>query len=140
MCRGGADHHALTSDTAAAEGSPRSTTAQARPGGLELDRLVALCPPCHAQTDAPYLHGRLVVMPCGGGRFIFELWEDRARRRAAWSRGERVLVSEYHGASKRARPPHRRAEDAGGHSYRGSKICSGLTVITLPHQPPPGRR
>jgi len=28
---------------------------------FELERLVALCPPCHTQTDAPYVLGRLVV-------------------------------------------------------------------------------
>ena len=38
---------------------------------FELDRLVALCPPCHAQTDAPYARGRLVITPAGDGRFTF---------------------------------------------------------------------
>ena len=42
---------------------------------FDLDRLVALCPRCHVQTDAPYLHGRLVVIPPGGGGFIFKRWE-----------------------------------------------------------------
>jgi hypothetical protein len=46
---------------------------------FDLDRLVAPCPPYHAQTDAPYLRGRLVVMPSGGGRFIFELWEGTGK-------------------------------------------------------------
>ena len=32
---------------------------------FDLDRLVALCPPCHAQTNAPYVRGRLVVTPLG---------------------------------------------------------------------------
>ena len=40
---------------------------------FDLDRLVALCPPCHAQTDAAYAGGRLVVTPLGGGRFIVEI-------------------------------------------------------------------
>ena len=40
---------------------------------FDLDRLVALCPPCHAQTDAPYARGRLVINPLGGGRFTFEV-------------------------------------------------------------------
>jgi hypothetical protein len=39
----------------------------------DLDRLVALCPPRHAQTDAPYARGRLVVTPFGGGRFTSEV-------------------------------------------------------------------
>jgi len=38
---------------------------------FDLDRLVALCPSCHAQTDAPYLRGRLVITPLGQGRFTF---------------------------------------------------------------------
>ena len=36
---------------------------------FDLDRLVALCPPCHAQTDAPYARGRLVITPLGDGGF-----------------------------------------------------------------------
>jgi hypothetical protein len=36
---------------------------------FDLDRLVALCSPCHAQTDAPYRRGRLVITPRGAGRF-----------------------------------------------------------------------
>jgi hypothetical protein len=50
-------------------------------GGSDFDlhRLVALCPPCHAQTDAPYARGRLVVMPSGSGRFILELWEGTGK-------------------------------------------------------------
>ncbi len=40
---------------------------------FDLDRLVALCPPCHARTDAPYARGRLVVTPLGKGRFPAEV-------------------------------------------------------------------
>ncbi len=40
---------------------------------FDLDRLVALCPPCHAQTDAPYARGRLVITAFGQGRFTFEV-------------------------------------------------------------------
>jgi len=39
----------------------------------DLDRLVALCPPCHAQTDTPYARGRLVITPPGAGRFTVEV-------------------------------------------------------------------
>src|ERR1700687_5622168 len=46
---------------------------------FDLDRLVALCAPCHARTDAPYARGRLVVMPSGSGRFILELWEGTGK-------------------------------------------------------------
>jgi 5-methylcytosine-specific restriction endonuclease McrA len=38
---------------------------------FDLDRLVALCSPCHAQTDAPYGRGRLVITPLGQGQFTF---------------------------------------------------------------------
>jgi hypothetical protein len=34
---------------------------------------VALCPPCHTQTDTPYLRGRLLITPLGGGRFTYEV-------------------------------------------------------------------
>jgi len=40
---------------------------------FDLDRLVALCPTCHAQTDAAYGRGRLVITPLGHGRFTFEV-------------------------------------------------------------------
>jgi 5-methylcytosine-specific restriction endonuclease McrA len=36
---------------------------------FDLDRLIALCRPCHAQTDAPFDRGRLVIDPQGGGQF-----------------------------------------------------------------------
>ena len=39
-----------------------------RPGGGALSG-----PPCHAQTDAPYVRGRLVITPFGGGRFTVEV-------------------------------------------------------------------
>jgi len=44
-----------------------------RPQGgsdFDLDRLLALCPPCHAQTDAPYARGRLVITLLGDRRFL----------------------------------------------------------------------
>jgi 5-methylcytosine-specific restriction endonuclease McrA len=40
---------------------------------FDLDRLVALCPPCHAQTDAPYARGRLLIIPLGAGHFTYEV-------------------------------------------------------------------
>ena len=40
---------------------------------FDLDRLVALCRPCHAQTDASYRRGRLVITPLGEGRFACEI-------------------------------------------------------------------
>jgi 5-methylcytosine-specific restriction endonuclease McrA len=44
---------------------------------FDLDRLVALCPPCHAQADAPYMRGRLVIAPLGHGRFTFAVVRGR---------------------------------------------------------------
>jgi 5-methylcytosine-specific restriction endonuclease McrA len=40
---------------------------------FDLDRLVALCRPCHAQTDASYGRGRLVITPLGQGQFTFTM-------------------------------------------------------------------
>jgi 5-methylcytosine-specific restriction endonuclease McrA len=40
---------------------------------FDLDRLVALCTTCHAQTDASYARGRLVITPLGHGGFTFEV-------------------------------------------------------------------
>jgi hypothetical protein len=54
--------------------SPAHVVKRAQGGSdFDLDRLVALCPPCHVQTDAPYARGRLVVTPLGGGRFTCEI-------------------------------------------------------------------
>jgi len=40
---------------------------------FDLDRLIALCRDCHAQTDAPFRHGRLVIAPLGAGQFQCEV-------------------------------------------------------------------
>ena len=40
---------------------------------FDLDRPVALRPPCPAQTDAPYARGRLLITPLGEGRFTVEV-------------------------------------------------------------------
>ena len=40
---------------------------------FDLDRLIALCRDCHAQTDAPFRQGRLVITPLGEGRFHCEV-------------------------------------------------------------------
>jgi hypothetical protein len=69
---------------------PSPPRRQACPGGsdFDLDRLVALCPPCHAQTDAPYVRGRLIITPLGAGRFTIEVtrgadkWAILTSRRA----------------------------------------------------------
>ncbi len=47
---------------------------------FDLDRLVAVCPPCHGQTDAPYARGRLVITALGQGRFTFEVIQGAAKR------------------------------------------------------------
>jgi len=42
--------------------------------GAHADDLeIALCPSCHAETDAPYVRGRLVITPLGDGRFTVEV-------------------------------------------------------------------
>jgi hypothetical protein len=60
-----------------AVGAPsRSITSSSAPRGgsdFDLDRLVTLCPSCHAQRDVPqrdvpYARGRLVITPLGDGR------------------------------------------------------------------------
>jgi 5-methylcytosine-specific restriction endonuclease McrA len=48
---------------------------------FDLDRLIALCRDCHAQTDAPFRHGRLVITPLGDGRFRCEV----RHRDSKWS-------------------------------------------------------
>jgi hypothetical protein len=55
-------------------------------GGSDFDLagLVTLCHACHAQTDAPYARGRLVVTPLGGGRFDCRV----VRCRSKWERGD----------------------------------------------------
>jgi HNH endonuclease len=50
---------------------------------FDLDGLVTLCHACHAQTDAPYARGRLVVTPLGAGRFGCEV----VRGPSKWERG-----------------------------------------------------
>ncbi len=40
---------------------------------FDLNLLVALCRSCHAQTDAPYRRGRLIIRPLGDGRFTCEV-------------------------------------------------------------------
>jgi 5-methylcytosine-specific restriction endonuclease McrA len=40
---------------------------------FDLDRLIALCRDCHAQTDASFRQGRLVITPLGDGRFHCEV-------------------------------------------------------------------
>jgi hypothetical protein len=69
----------------AARGGALDVIKRAQGGSdFDLDRLVALCPPCHAQTDAPYARGRLIVTPLGAGRFTAEVtrggdkWATRA--------------------------------------------------------------
>ena len=54
---------------------------------FDLDRLVALCPACHAQTDAPVAAGRLIVNPLGEGRFTFQVVHGPAKYRWPASRG-----------------------------------------------------
>jgi hypothetical protein len=54
---------------------------------FDLDRLVVLCPPCHAQTDAPYVRGRLIITPLGAGRFTVEVTRGADKWASARSSG-----------------------------------------------------
>jgi hypothetical protein len=65
----------------------KSTMSSSAPGGARTSISTAwwaLCPPCHTQTDAPYVSGRLMVTPLGWGRFTFAItrgpdkWAPRA--------------------------------------------------------------
>src|SRR5215468_2699663 len=47
---------------------------------FDLDWLVTLCRACHAQTDAPYATGRLVVTPLGSGHFECAVVHARSKR------------------------------------------------------------
>jgi 5-methylcytosine-specific restriction endonuclease McrA len=59
---------------------------------FDLDRLIALCRDCHAQTDAPFRQGRLVITPLGEGRFHCEVVQGGSK----WSvqqRGRNAAVA-----------------------------------------------
>jgi hypothetical protein len=55
---------------------------------FDLDRLVALCPPCHARTDAAYARGRLVITPLGAGRVTIEVMRGADK----WAVGTHTTV------------------------------------------------
>ena len=78
LCRGGTDHHALTSDTAVAEGSSRSTTLSSAPRGARTSTSTAWwrsvprampkrMPPTHA-ADWSSLHSALGASPARSPR------------------------------------------------------------------------
>ncbi len=62
---------------------------------FDLDRLIALCRDCHAQTDAPFRQGRLVITPLGDGRFHCEVRHGGSK----WSvhQGDRDAAAAPHG-------------------------------------------
>jgi 5-methylcytosine-specific restriction endonuclease McrA len=62
---------------------------------FDLDRLIALCRDCHAQTDSPFCQGRLVITPLGEGQFHCEI----TRGPSKWSiqQGGRDPVPALHG-------------------------------------------
>ena len=53
---------------------------------FDLDRLIALCRNCHAQTDASFLQGRLVITALGGGQFCCEV--RRGNSKSSLRQGE----------------------------------------------------
>jgi hypothetical protein len=56
---------------------------------FNLDALVALCHRCHAQTDAPYAIGRLIVTPLGAGQFRCEVIQQASK----WARSPLVSTA-----------------------------------------------
>lgn len=76
-----------------------------RGSDFDLDRLVARCPPCHAQTDAPYARGRRLVMtPLGDGRFAVQLTDRPALARAMRLRpDQKITLAQTVGVSKEGR-------------------------------------
>lgn len=50
---------------------------------FDLDRLMALCRACHAQTDAACATGRPVVTSLGAGRFVFEVIQGPSKWESA---------------------------------------------------------
>jgi len=52
---------------------------------FDFDRLIALCHACHAQTDAPFSKGRLVITPLGAGQFRCQV--AKGSKWAAGTRG-----------------------------------------------------
>lgn len=58
-------------------------------------------PMCHAQTDAPYVRGRLlVIIPLGDGRFTVEVARAAESGRPARSRPSQPFGGQQHGFSK----------------------------------------
>jgi len=70
---------------------------------FDLDRLVALCPACHGQTDAPLATGRLIVTPLGDGRFAFHVVHGPAKYRWPASRSDILLQRPVAAVLPRAR-------------------------------------
>jgi HNH endonuclease len=69
---------------------------------FDLDLLVALCHTCHAQTDAPYAAGRLVVTPFGRGRFGCEV----IHRASKWDNFEPTPPKDQFTAQEQSRFAH----------------------------------
>ncbi len=54
---------------------------------FDLNRLIALCRNCHAQTDVPFRQGRLIITPLGEGRFRCEVRHGESKWSVAQSGG-----------------------------------------------------
>ena len=52
---------------------PHHVTKRSQGGADTDDNVIALCSGCHVQTDRQYRLGRLVIVPRGGGRFLWRV-------------------------------------------------------------------
>ncbi len=87
-----------------------------RGSDFDLDRLVALCPPCHAETDTPYVRGRLVITPLRAGRFTCE----DIRGADKWT----IRATAADGAGFRLTPGRGASRAASRHDPTGMATCS----------------
>ena len=97
---------------------------------FDLDRLVALCRPCHEWTDAAYVRGRLVVTPRGAGRFAFALMRGPGK-------GATEVLDQWESVWP---PGHEVPGDSGVDFCPRGQTDRGGAGESLLAEPAPGRR
>jgi len=70
-CVFSASDHAARARSVRGRGTPSDH--EQRTPSIPRRSAARVCPPCHAQTDAPYARGRLIITPLGDGRFTCEV-------------------------------------------------------------------